>query len=260
MDILHSCSKSGTTVQSIEFPSLLTFRIPIAPTEEQHRIVAEIEKQFTRLDAGVAALERARANLKRYRAAVLKAACEGRLVPTEAELAHAEERDFETADRLLARILQERRSRWDEVQRARFAFSGKTLALNGRAKYREPEPANVAELPEPPAGWCWTTLDSLMSTIVDGTHHTPRYIKEGVPFLSVKDIRNERIFFDDCKYISQAEHEELSKRCRPEYGDILVTKSGTIGRLAVVRTMREFSLFVSVAVLKPAASEVLTNW
>ncbi len=45
---------------------------------------AEIEKQFTRLKAGVAALRRVQANLKRYRAAVLKAACEGRLVPTEA--------------------------------------------------------------------------------------------------------------------------------------------------------------------------------
>ena len=57
----------------------------IQPTpDEQRRIVAEIEKQFTRLDEGVTALRRVKANLKRYRAAVLKAACEGRLVPTEA--------------------------------------------------------------------------------------------------------------------------------------------------------------------------------
>ena len=54
--------------------------------------MAEIEKQFTRLEAGVAALRRVQANLKRYRAAVLKAACEGRLVPTEAELAKTESR------------------------------------------------------------------------------------------------------------------------------------------------------------------------
>jgi len=51
--------------------------------DKQHHIVAEIEKQFTRLDAGVAALRRVQANLKRYRAAVLKAACEGRLVPSD---------------------------------------------------------------------------------------------------------------------------------------------------------------------------------
>jgi type I restriction enzyme S subunit len=57
--------------------------IPLPEPDEQRRIVAEIEKQFTRLEAGVAALRRVQANLKRYRAAVLKAACEGRLVPPE---------------------------------------------------------------------------------------------------------------------------------------------------------------------------------
>ena len=80
-------------------------QFPLPPLPEQHRIVAEIEKQFTRLDASVAALKRAQANLKRYRASVLKAACEGKLVPTEAELARAEGRDYEPADQLLDRIL-----------------------------------------------------------------------------------------------------------------------------------------------------------
>ncbi len=84
-----------------------------SPLPEQHRIVAEIETQFTRLEAGVAALKRAQANLRRYKAAVLKAACEGRLVPTEAELARAEGRDYEPADVLLQRILAERRAKWE---------------------------------------------------------------------------------------------------------------------------------------------------
>jgi type I restriction enzyme S subunit len=73
------------------------------PMVDQIRIVAEIEKQFTRLDAGVAALRRAQANLKRYRASVLKAACEGKLVPTEAELARAEGREYESGAALLER-------------------------------------------------------------------------------------------------------------------------------------------------------------
>ncbi len=55
-------------------------KLPLPPLEEQRGIVAEIEKQFTRLEAGVSALRRVQANLKRYRAAVLKAACEGKLV------------------------------------------------------------------------------------------------------------------------------------------------------------------------------------
>jgi type I restriction enzyme S subunit len=68
--------------------------VPISPHPEQVRIVAEIEKQFSRLDAATAALKRVQANLKRYRAAVLKTACEGRLVPTEAELAREEGSEY----------------------------------------------------------------------------------------------------------------------------------------------------------------------
>ncbi len=97
---------NGTVLGEIQFP--------VAPLHEQRRIVAEIEKQFTRLEAGVAALRRVQANLKRYRAAVLKAACEGRLVPTEAELAKTGNRkaNFETGEELLARILADRRQNW----------------------------------------------------------------------------------------------------------------------------------------------------
>ncbi len=79
-EILHTCSKAGTTVASIEFPSLLRFLIPVAPVSEQRRIVAAIEEHLSRLDAAVAALKRVRASLPRYRAALLKAACEGRLL------------------------------------------------------------------------------------------------------------------------------------------------------------------------------------
>ena len=112
------------------------------------------------------------------------------------------------------------------------------------------------ELLELPEGWEWTTLDAIMKKIVDGTHHTPTYVDDGIPFLSVKDIRDGQISFDNCKYISQEEHKQLCQRCHPECGDLLITKSGTIGRCAVVKTKRDFSLFVSVALLKPATSEV----
>jgi type I restriction enzyme S subunit len=104
--------KHTTNLASINLTKLGELPIPLPPPAEQHRIVAEIEKQFTRLDAGVAALKRVQANLKRYRAAVLKAACEGKLVPTEAELARQEGRTFETGEQLLQRILTERRQNW----------------------------------------------------------------------------------------------------------------------------------------------------
>jgi type I restriction enzyme S subunit len=74
----------GGAMQNISLENVRDVIVPVPPLPEQRRIVAEIEKQFTRLEAGVAALRLVQANLKRYRAAVLKAACEGRLVPTEA--------------------------------------------------------------------------------------------------------------------------------------------------------------------------------
>ena len=109
----------------VDFDQFSDYSIPLPPLPEQHRIVAEIEKQFTRLDASVAALKRAQANLRRYRASVLKAACEGKLVPTEADLARVEGRDYEPASQLLDRILTERRAHWESQEKR-------------RGKYKEP--------------------------------------------------------------------------------------------------------------------------
>jgi len=74
---------TGTAIRRIILKKIKESVVPVAPLPDQRRIVAEIEKQFTRLEAGVAALRRVQANLHRYRAAVLKAACEGRLVETD---------------------------------------------------------------------------------------------------------------------------------------------------------------------------------
>jgi type I restriction enzyme S subunit len=124
---------------SRHFQFLLKERIPLPPLPEQHRIVAEIEKQFTRLDTGVAALKRVQANLRRYRASVLKAACEGRLAPQDPA--------DEPADRLLARILAERRVKWQ--------------AAHGGKKYVEPAAPVTAGLPELPVGWCWASVEQI---------------------------------------------------------------------------------------------------
>jgi type I restriction enzyme S subunit len=100
----------GGAQSNISQEIIRDLEFPVPPIVEQREIVAEIEKQFTRLEAGVAGLRRVQANLKRYRAAVLKAACEGKLVPTEAELARQEGRTYETGAQLLERILANRRS------------------------------------------------------------------------------------------------------------------------------------------------------
>jgi len=140
--------------------------LPIPPLPEQRQIVAEIEKQFTRLEAGVTALRRVQANLKRYSAAVLKAACEGRLVPTEAELAISgnQKATFETGEALLARILTERRQNWQ-----------------GRGKHKEPVAPETAGLPPLPEGWMWATFDQGCDAVSDERKKIAKgdYLPEG---------------------------------------------------------------------------------
>ncbi|MDP3422649.1 MAG: restriction endonuclease subunit S [Burkholderiaceae bacterium] len=126
--------------------------IPLPPLARQREIVAEIEKQFSRLDEAVANLQRVKANLKRYKASVLKAAVEGRLVETEASLARREGRTYEIGEQLLQRILEERRAKWA-----------------GRGKWKEPEsPTADAALPD---GWTWASVDQLADV---GTGATPK--------------------------------------------------------------------------------------
>ncbi len=193
--------------------------IPLFDIHDQRRIVAEIEKQFTRLEAGVAALRRVQANLKRYRAAVLKAACEGRLVPTEAELARAEGRPFETGQQLLARILTERRLNWQ-----------------GRGKYKEPATPNTVKIDPLPEGWTWASVECLSSgernAIVDGPFGSSLKLTDyieppGVPVLTTANLRGD-YSPGSVRYISAKKFIEL-QRSEVRGGDILMAKIGSCG-------------------------------
>ncbi len=137
----------GTTISGITKKQLETLEFPLPPRPEQERIVAKIEETFTQLEAGVAELQNAKAQLKRYRAAVLKSAVEGELTR---EWREAHQGEIEPAEKLLARILVERRKKWE--------------AEGGKGKYKEPVEPNTDDLPELPEGWIWAAPDQLAST------------------------------------------------------------------------------------------------
>src|SRR5579863_810301 len=226
--------------------------MPVAPEREQCLIVAEIEKQFIRLDAATAALKRVQANLKRYRTSVLKAACEGRLVPTEAELAGKEARDYEPADKLLQRILRERRARWEADTLVKMTAAGKRPTDDRwKLRYKEPMRPDITDLPGLPEGWCWASADQITSLITDGEHITPERVTSGVYLLSARNVRDGRLSFDEVDYISKETHARLSLRLSIVAGDVLLSCSGSVGRSCVVPVGVEFSLVRSVAVLKP---------
>lgn len=100
-------------------------------------------------------------------------------------------------------------------------------------------------------------LNEITTKITDGVHAKPNYQETGVPFLSVKNATNKFLDFENSKFISQADHETYIKRCKPEFEDILYTKVGaTYGRAAIINSKREFSIYVSLALIKPDRSKV----
>jgi type I restriction enzyme S subunit len=198
--------------------------VPVPPPEEQKRIVAEIEKQFSRLDEAVANLKRVKANLKQYRAAVLKAAVEGHLVPTEAELAHREDRSYENGEQLLVRILKERRIAWEKQN------------ANGRKKkYVEPQPSDTSNLPEMPEGWAWVTFGQVAERITKGSSPNWQgfeYCASGIPFVRSQNVGWGETDLTDLAFLPPA-FNEVERKAVLKEGDLLLNIVGaSIGRAA----------------------------
>ena len=107
------------------------------------------------------------------------------------------------------------------------------------------------EIPfEIPKGWEWCRFSAIYRLLTDGTHKTPKYTESGVPFISVKDMSSGKLSFSNTKCISEEEYKILSARCCPEYGDLLISKVGTTGIPLIIDTDKEFSIFVSLALIK----------
>jgi type I restriction enzyme S subunit len=222
----------------VDFDQIGEFELTVAPRDEQDRIVEEIEKQFSRLDAATAALKRVKSNLKRYRASVLKAACEGRLVPTEAELARKEGGEYEPAGKLLERILRERRGRWEADTLAKMVASGRPPKDDSwKQKYKEPTCPNTTGLPQLPDGWCWATVDQV-GFVQLGRQRSPEHHAgpDMVPYLRVANVFEDRIDTRDVKEMNFTPAEQVTFGLHP--GDILLNEGQSlelIGRPAMFR-------------------------
>ena len=188
----------------------------------QREIVAYLDEQLSRLDASVAALHRVRANLKRYRASVLSCACEGRLVPTEAELARQEGRPFETGAQLLQRILAERASSWA-----------------GRSLPAEPTAPDHERLPAHADGWTWASAEQLCGFITKGTTPSANKLATSgeVGFLKVYNLTNDGVLNYDHKpaFVSRETHEGELARSMTAAGDVLMNIVGPpLGQVCVI--------------------------
>ena len=113
------------------------------------------------------------------------------------------------------------------------------------------------EIPfEIPKGWIWCRFSATYRLLTDGAHNTPKYTEFGIPVISVKDMSSGKLSFSNTKYISEEEHRILSARCYPEKGDLLISKVGTTGIPLIIDTDKEFSIFVSLALIKFSPSYI----
>lgn len=110
--------------------------------------------------------------------------------------------------------------------------------------------SGVEWLGEVPAHWKPIQLGRLCRQVSDGPHFSPRYVDNGVMFLSARNIRVDRWSLEDAKYVSQSDYDEFCRRVVPELGDVLYTKGGTTGIARVVDLPVKFQVWVHVAVLK----------
>lgn len=267
-------SFTGTGIKHFTGRGLDGFWFPLPPLAEQRRIVAKVDELMglcDRLEAAREAREATRDRLaaaslvrlnapdpetfeadarfaldalpalttrpdqiKALRQTILNLAVRGKLVPQDP--------NDEPASELLKRIAKEK-ARLVKVREIRSREIQPPIAL-------DEEPFVL------PRSWVWTRLGTLCFLITDGAHHTPNYQDEGVPFLSVKDVSSGTIELANTRFISPEAHRELAKRCNPEFGDILLTKVGTTGIAVVVDTEQEFSIFVSLALLKFSSENI----
>jgi type I restriction enzyme S subunit len=208
----------GIALANVNASKLKQIFMPLPPLPEQHRIVAKIEELFTRLDAGVEALKKIKAQLKRYRQSVLKHAFEGKL--TE-EWRQAHQHELEPASVLLDRIKQERQR-------------------TAKAKFKELPPQDNSNLPQLPYGWVWGNFEELKKAGKNAIKAGPfgsslkkaSYVPRGYKIYGQEQVIRQDPFYGDY-YVDEKKYSEL-KSCAVKPGDILISLVGTIGRVLIL--------------------------
>ena len=240
---LHARGKGGTQ-RNISQTVIRSFPFVLAPLPEQHRIVAKLDELFSELDAGVAALERAQAKLKRYRASVLKAAVEGKMT----EEWRRNNPPNEMGEELLRQILVERRKRWEEEQLAKFKAKGQNPPKNWQQKYKKPPGPDTTDLPALPEGWYWTDIDTLIvRNPQNGIYLPSRKYGDGREILRIEDFQNDWI-----RHRSELKQVEVGEDIGDSYGlndgDLVINRVNSmthLGKCVVISEQLRGVLFES---------------
>lgn len=224
----------GNSPPSVQDSDVKTQPFPVAPTREQVRIASKIDELFSRIDEGEQALQRVQKLVERYRQSVLKAAVTGELTRDWRAARKRAGEPVESGEALLARILKARRAAWEAGELAKLKAKGKPPTDDRwKQKYKEPTSPDTAGLPVLPKGWVWTSIGEMKSFSLYGPRFSSEdYAVDGYSVLRTSDINaSGRVNLATTPKL-RLSCEEYAKY-KVEKGDLLVTRTGSLGTLAL---------------------------
>ncbi|MBJ8377242.1 restriction endonuclease subunit S [Citrobacter cronae] len=189
----------------------------------------ELTENWARISEHFDTLFTTEASIDALKQTILQLAVMGKLVPQDP--------NDEPASELLKRIAQEKAQ----------------LVKDGKIKKQKPlPPISDEEKPfELPEGWEWAQLQDICHKITDGEHSTPQRSTSGHYLLSARNVTNNGIMLDDVDFVPTYVFNKIRERCDPNIGDILISCSGSIGRVALVDRDDEYSMVRSAAMIRP---------
>ena len=232
--------KSGQAFYNLSREQMMNLPVPIPPREEMGRIIAMLKRVLPKV-ADYAVVDTALQNLngsfpEALKKSILQEAVQGKLVPQDPS--------DEPAEALLERIRAEKQRLIKEGKIKKDKHES-VIFRRDNSHYEKRGSEEVCideELPfEIPSGWSWSRLGTCLD-VRDGTHDTPRYVSEGVPLVTSKNLSNGRIDFSTAKLISREDSQAINQRSKVDSGDIMYAMIGSIGNPVLYQGTDEFSI------------------
>lgn len=240
----------GSTVRNLNKELVSGVEMPLPPLTEQTRIVNKLESMLSKLKEAKEKITEAKESFELRRASILHKAFTGELTRQWREENKVDNGQL-TVDSLLEKINEEKIKAWEEECRK---AEGEGKKKPSKPKLKSVKEMKISDDEKPydlPHGWEWVRLGDVASKITDGEHATPKRTESGFYLLSARNIKNNEIKLNDVDYVGEEEFIRIRKRCNPEIGDILISCSGSVGRVAVVDRNDSYVMVRSVALVKP---------
>ena len=240
VDNLINSITYGVKMPRVGTETMTSLLVPIPPLEEQLRIVEKIDEVASAVSAYDVAYQKTEALNSTFpealKKSILQEAVQGKLVPQDPSDEPAEAL-LECIRAEKQRLIKEGKIKKDKHESVIFRRDNSHYEKCGSE-----EVCIDDEIPfEIPSGWSWARLGTCLD-VRDGTHDTPRYVSEGVPLVTSKNLSNGRIDFSTAKLISKQDSDAINQRSKVDSGDIMYAMIGSIGNPVLYRGTDEFSI------------------